>query len=65
VDESGRPLRFNAAVGAGFAAAYADSGEPRDSHLCFISGVQCRADEAYFGGIVVRPVVAKGATHRA
>lgn len=65
VDESGRPLRFNAAVGVGFAATYADTGEPRESHVCFINGVECQANEAYFGGVVVRPAAAKGATHRA
>jgi hypothetical protein len=26
-----------------------------NSVACLIDGVRCRADEAYFGGIVVRP----------
>lgn len=26
-----------------------------DSHECFIDGVKCYANEAYMGGIVVRP----------
>ncbi len=36
--------------------AYADTGEARDSHLCFVDGVKCRADEARFGGIIIQPV---------
>ena len=58
-DEHGRPLRFfNASLlGTGFEAQYADTGKPRDSHVCFVDGVRCWADEARFGGIVVQPVV--------
>ncbi|XXX81944.1 recombinase family protein [Sorangium sp. So ce134] len=53
-DEGGRPLEFfNTDIGGGFAARYADTGEPRDSHACVIRGVRCRADEARFGGIVI------------
>jgi hypothetical protein len=56
VDEDARPLRFfNTSMSGAFAASYVDTGEPRDSNLCFIDGVRCRADEARFGGIVVRP----------
>jgi len=56
VDETGRPLTFiNLTLTGGFGAAYADTGERRDSHVCFIDGVRCWADEAYFGGVVVRP----------
>jgi len=66
VDESGRSLKFfNTTPTGGFGAAYTDTGEPRESHVCFINGVQCRADEAYFGGVVVRPAAAKGAAHGA
>lgn len=25
------------------------------SNLCFIKGIRCKAEEAYFGGIVIRP----------
>lgn len=50
----GRPLRFsNVGFDGGYAARYADTGEPYDSHDCWIDGVACRADEARFGGIVI------------
>ena len=55
-DEVGRPLRFfNLSLSGGFGAQYADTGEFRDSHVCFVDGVRCQADEARFGGIVVQP----------
>jgi hypothetical protein len=53
VDESGRALTF-AGLGCGFQAAYADTGEQRESHVCYIRGVRCWADEARFGGVVVQ-----------
>lgn len=50
----GRPLAFsNVGFDGGYAAHYADTGEPYDSHDCWIDGVACRADEARFGGIVI------------
>lgn len=55
-DESGRQLEFsNVSFSGGFQAAYADTGELRESHVCFIRGVRCWADEARFGGIVIQP----------
>jgi hypothetical protein len=54
-DETGRGIRFfNPSLTGGFGAQYRDTGEPRESHLCSIDGVRCRADEARFGGVVVR-----------
>jgi hypothetical protein len=54
VDATGRPLRFeNESMGGGFRALYADTGEPYPSHVCYVRGVECHADEARFGGIVV------------
>lgn len=53
VDEAGRLLRFTG-LGCGFQAAYADTGELRDSHVCFVRGVRCWANEAHFGGIVIQ-----------
>lgn len=54
-DESGRPLKFhNQSLSGGFQASYADTGEPRESHVCFVQGIRCRADEARFGGIVIQ-----------
>lgn len=54
----GRPLRFgNVALSGGFAAHYADTGEPYPgSHDCLIDGVRCHADEAHMGGIVIEVV---------
>src|SRR5688500_15724090 len=56
VDSSGRALRFyNESFSGGFIANYADTDEDYGSHVCFIDGVECWADEAHFGGIVIRP----------
>ena len=56
-DEDGRPLVFsNESFSGGFIAQYADTGEARDSHVCFVGGVKCWAEEARFGGIVIQPV---------
>ncbi len=55
LDETGRRLKFfNTHISGGFQAAYADTGELRDSHVCFVRGVRCWADEARFGGIVIQ-----------
>lgn len=54
VDENGRRLKFsNVALSGGFEARYADTGEVRDSHICYVDGIRCYADEAHMGGIVV------------
>ena len=54
-DEHGRALRFyNQGLSGGFQAQYADTGEWRDSPTCYVDGVQCRAEEGRFGGIVVQ-----------
>lgn len=50
----GRALTFsNIGFDGGYAASYIDTGEPHDSHDCWIDGVACHADEARFGGIVI------------
>ena len=55
-DEHGRPLNFfNVDMSGGFRAVYPDTGEERDSHVCYVRGVRCWADEARFGGIVIEP----------
>lgn len=55
-DENNRPLDFsNESIGGGFIAFYKDTRETRDSHICYIDGIKCRADEHYFGGIVIQP----------
>lgn len=56
MSEEGRALAFsNTDMSGGFAARYADTGERRDSAICFVDGVRCRAGEARFGGIVIEP----------
>ena len=53
-DKDGRPLWFtNASVSGGYEAYYRDSDEPYDSHICYVDGRKCWADEAHMGGIVV------------
>lgn len=50
-----RPLSFtNLSLSGGFAAYYADTKEIYDSHVCFIENIECIADEARFGGIVIQ-----------
>jgi len=57
VDERGRPLRFyNRSLSGGFQAVYADTGEERAGHECWIDDVRCWAGEAHLGGIVVYPL---------
>ncbi len=55
VSKDGRPLKFyNESLSGGFLAFYADTDEKYDSHVCFIEDVECFADEARFGGIVIQ-----------
>jgi hypothetical protein len=45
----------NVGLSGGFAAACADTGRPCPAgHVRFVDGVECRADQARFGGIVIR-----------
>jgi len=54
-DEQNRPLRFyNESLSGGFVGRYADTDEERRSHVCFIDGARCWADEAHLGGIVIQ-----------
>ena len=56
-DEQGRPLTFsNTSPTGGFEAVIRATGETRHSHICYVEGRGCWADEARFGGIVVQPV---------
>jgi hypothetical protein len=55
--KDGRLLKFfNESISGGFIAQYADTGEAYPSHECYIDGIPCRADEHYFGGIVIQPI---------
>ena len=40
--------------GSGFRAVVRETGEPHRSHICYIRGIRCYADEARFGGIVIQ-----------
>ena len=55
-DNSGRAHLdfYNVDLSGGYRAVVTETGEPYDSHLCFINGVPCHADEARFGGIVIQ-----------
>ncbi len=39
----------------GVQGKYIDKRKSYNSQICYISGIKCYADEAYFGGIVIRP----------
>ena len=53
-NQEGQHLDFyNVDLSGGYKAVVTETGERYDSHLCFINGVPCYADEARFGGIVI------------
>lgn len=55
--KEGRRVQFsNAGPQGGYVGSYADNQEPYESHECYIDGIQCYADEARYGGIVVEVV---------
>jgi len=55
--KDGRSLKFlNECMSGGYSAEYADTGDPYESHECFVDGIACYADETRFGGIVIEPV---------
>jgi len=56
-DQNRRKLLFsNVDMSGGYMAEYADSGEAYNSRVCYIDGIECRAGEARFGGIVIEAV---------
>lgn len=58
-DKSGRTISFrNIDLSGGCEGYYIDTHELYDSYECYIDGVQCWANEARFGGIVIE--VSKG-----
>jgi len=40
-------------MSGGFQAIVADTEEEYPSHICYIEGIKCWADEARFGGIAI------------
>lgn len=56
VDCAGRPLRFyNESMSGGIYGVFADTSEQAPETTCFIHGVECQAQEARMGGIVIIP----------
>ncbi|WP_227501459.1 hypothetical protein [Synechocystis sp. PCC 7509] len=45
---------FNQSISGGFGAIVADTKADYLSHICYIEGKKCWADEARFGGIVIQ-----------
>ena len=55
VSKTGRKLIIgNIDLSGGYIACYEDTKEKYDSHICYIDGIECIADEARFGGIVIQ-----------
>ena len=55
-DDKGRILAFgNTSFGGGFEAEVLETKEISSNHICYIDGIECWADEARFGGIVIQP----------
>lgn len=55
-DVNGRPVEFfNVDMSGGIEGRYRDSSEPYEDQTCYIDGIECRADEAHMGGIVIQP----------
>ena len=51
---NGRAVQFfNLSMSGGFGGCYMDTNEPYNEHLCYVDGIECYANEARFGGIVV------------
>jgi len=57
-DMQGKKLAFgNVSRSGGFEASYADTGETYNSHICYVNGIECYADEARFGGIIIEKII--------
>ena len=54
-DENNKPVYFhNTEVsGHGCAGRYLSINKPYLSNTCYVKGIKCNAQEAYFGGIVI------------
>jgi hypothetical protein len=53
-DDRERKLNFdNVSMSGGFEAIVANTKAEYASHICYIEGVKCWADEARFGGIAI------------
>lgn len=55
--EDGRPVKFyNEDISGGCRGEYADTKETYEGDILYVNGIKCYADEAHFGGIVIRPM---------
>lgn len=64
IDESGRAVQVsNSDMWSGVEIRASQSTLPKDTRL-FVNGIECRAREARFGGIVVQPLAAWGPRKR-
>jgi hypothetical protein len=52
-DSQGRKVEFFNDFNGGFLAFLVDTQEEYPSHLCYIEGVKCWAEEGRFGGIAI------------
>ena len=53
-DNNGKKLKFfNLSLSGGYKAIIEETEEEYKSHICYIDGIKCHADEARFGGIVI------------
>lgn len=53
-DRTGKKLKFfNINMSGGYQAIVEETGERYQSHTCYINEIECHADEARFGGIVI------------
>ncbi len=53
-DRGQKLVFFNLSMSGGFRAIVADTEADYPSHICYIKGKKCWADEARFGGIVIQ-----------
>ena len=56
-DKAGKPIEFYNIThdGKGCQGKYIETGKLYRTTICFIKGIKCLAEAAYFGGIVIRP----------
>jgi len=57
-DKAGKPIAFYNITndGHGCQGKYIDGGTLYRGNVCYIRGIKCNADEAYIGGIIIRPI---------
>jgi hypothetical protein len=56
-DANGTKVEFgNTSICGGFEGYYLDTKEAYNSQTCYIDGIECFAEEARFGGIVIQKV---------